>query len=114
MRNFTAQTPRFSVGVDGFMPFFALPSGFKIHKGTGVYDTIYSGTFQTGGYTIAYLRIPDFEYSSTDVQAEVTYFTTKVPTDGLILDLMRNPGGYGCEAEAIASELTSDPLSACR
>jgi C-terminal processing protease CtpA/Prc len=110
MRKSMARTPRYSIGVDDFTPFFNLPAGFTVHNGKGPFDSIYSGSFKTGGYTIAYIRIPDFLSSSSDVQAAVTYFTTKVPTDGLILDLMRNPGGFACEAEAIASSLSPNPL----
>lgn len=110
MRVFRAQTARYSVGVDDYHPFFSMPAGFKIHTGTGAFDSLFSGSFQAGAYTIAYIRIPDFDIDPVDVQTEVTYFTRTVPSDGLILDLMRNPGGAACTAESIASMLSSKPL----
>jgi hypothetical protein len=110
MRNFTAQTARYSLGVDDYQPFFSMPAGFTIHTGAGDFDSLFSGSFKAGGYTIAYIRIPDFDVYPDDVQTEITYFTNKVPTDGLILDLMRNPGGDGCVAESIAAMLSPNPL----
>ena len=110
MRVFRAQTARYSLGADDYQPFFSMPAGFKIHTGTGAYDSLFSGSFQAGGYTIAYIRIPDFDVYADDVQSEITYFTKTVPSDGLIFDLMRNPGGDACTAESIASMLNSRPL----
>jgi C-terminal processing protease CtpA/Prc len=110
MRVFRAQTARYSLGAGDYKPFFSMPAGFKIHTGTSAYDSLFSGSFQAGGYTIAYIRIPDFTIYSDDVQSEITYFTKTVPTDGLIFDLMRNPGGDACTAESIASILSSQPL----
>jgi C-terminal processing protease CtpA/Prc len=110
MRVFRAQTARYSLGAGDYQPFFSMPAGFKIHAGTGAYDSLFSGSFQAGGYTIAYIRIPDMDVDSGAVQSEITYFSKTVPTDGLIFDLMRNPGGDGCTAESIASMLSSQPL----
>jgi hypothetical protein len=96
---------RYSIGVDEMKPVFALPAGFTQRLGLGRYDSIFSGTIlTTSGRTIGFLRFPDFDYvSSSELAKEVTYFEAN--TDGLIIDVMRNPGGSGCTTERVLSYL---------
>jgi hypothetical protein len=87
-------------------PIFALPAGFKQRLGGGSNDIFLSGTYQAGGYTIGFIRIPSFAPSSTtlalqQLQQEVTFFQQN--TDGLVVDDMRNPGGSVCYDESVAS-----------
>jgi C-terminal processing protease CtpA/Prc len=50
------------------------------------------------------MRIPDFEsVNSTDLSNEVKFFQAN--TDGLVIDIMRNPGGSGCTVEQVMSYL---------
>lgn len=79
-------------------PIFAggLPSDFTLRLGRGFTDEFYSGTFQSGGYKIGFIRIPSYAPSNTNNAlnqffTEITYFQKN--TDGLIIDEMRNPGG---------------------
>jgi hypothetical protein len=103
-QNFKVAAPRFSTGVDTLTPVFALPAGFKQRLGLRDSDSLFTGTYGSGGKTIGYMRIADFEYvSSTDLANEVKYFQTN--TDGLVIDIMRNPGGSGCVVERVMSYL---------
>jgi hypothetical protein len=103
-QQFKKQTPRFSVGVDTLKPVFAMPSGFTQRLGLGRFDTLFTGTYNAGGKTIGFMRIPDFEsIYTTDVSNEVKYFQAN--TDGLVIDIMRNPGGSGCTVEGVMSYL---------
>lgn len=90
----------------------SFPSSFSRRLGRNG-DFFFSGTFTAGGKKIGYLRIPDFlDSSSSDAvdfaiqqfETEVAYMQTH--TDGMVVDVMRNPGGLGCYAEALAQELT--------
>ncbi len=86
--------------VNGFgsqFPIFvnSLPANFKIRLGSPG-DVFFSGTFVSGQYTIGFIRIPDFTPANsaaavTLFQREIDFF--KRNTDGLIVDVMRNPGG---------------------
>jgi C-terminal processing protease CtpA/Prc len=82
---------------------FALPAAFHQRLGSGRYDSLFSGTYLTAaGTTLGFLRIPDFGYLySGDLTKEIQYLEAN--TDGLILDVMRNPGGSGCTTEMALS-----------
>lgn len=87
--------------VNGFgfqSPIFvnAMPAGFTLRLGRTAADVFYSGTFQSAGLKIGYIRIPSFAPSNTTTA--VTAFRNEIAfleqnTDGLIVDVMRNPGG---------------------
>jgi hypothetical protein len=103
-QNFRLAAPRFAVGVDTLAPVFFLPSDFVQRKGNGQYDSLFTGTYQSGGKRIGFMRIPDFEYvSSTDLSTEIKFLQAN--TDGLVIDIMRNPGGSGCTVEQVMSYL---------
>jgi hypothetical protein len=89
-------------GLLSVQPVFDLPAGFAVHKGKQDYDSIFSGTFRAGALRLGYLRIPSFEDYYSDVPGEIEYLAD---TDGLILDLMGNPGGSVCAAEDTARML---------
>jgi Peptidase family S41/PDZ domain len=88
-------------GVIGFgaqSPIFvsSMPAGFTLRLGKTAADVFYSGTFQSAGFRIGYIRIPSFNPSSTTTATtsfrnEIAFFEQN--TDGLIVDIMRNPGG---------------------
>lgn len=87
-------------GVIGFgsqFPVFvaSMPAGFTVRL-AGPADVFFSGTFQAEGYNIGYIRIPNFGPPDpvgalTLFQKEIAFFQQN--TDGLIVDIMRNPGG---------------------
>jgi len=101
LQQFRVPARRFSTGVDTLKPVFSMPVGFQQRLGSGPYDSYYSGTYTTpAGLTIGFLRIPDFEYlSTTQLATEIKYFDAN--TDGLVIDVMRNPGGDGCTTESV-------------
>jgi C-terminal processing protease CtpA/Prc len=87
--------------VNGFgsqAPIFAgaMPGGFTLRLGTNPADVFYSGTFEAGGYRIGFIRIPSF--APANANTAVTIFQNEIDffrgnTDGLIVDVTRNPGG---------------------
>ena len=88
----------FVSGVGSRTPLFraGLPASFTQRLGNNTSDFHFSGTYTSGGQTIGYLRVPSFSPASTanavrELEAEVTYMQRN--TDGLVIDVMRNPGG---------------------
>jgi hypothetical protein len=89
--------PEAIIGFGARAPIFAPPAGFEQRLGRVAADNFYSGTFRAGGYRIGFLRIPDYEPANEDTAInqffnEITFFEAN--TDGLIIDDMRNPGGF--------------------
>ena len=103
---------------DALPPVFKLPQGFKQRLGTDFSDFFFTGTYQSGGKTIGYIRIPDFELfgdyfgfvdaADASFDDEITFMQQN--TNGLVVDVMRNPGGFGCFAEDLVSRLVSQPF----
>ena len=99
--------------VNGFgsqFPIFAnaLPAGFTVRLGRSSAEIFFSGTFQAGGHTIGFIRIPDFAPADptgalTIFQREIDFFEKN--TDGVIVDVMRNPGGSVAYLNQILSKL---------
>lgn len=92
----------------GRSPIFAMPADFKPRLGRSGMDQFYSGTFQAGGFTVGFLRIPSFSPASESLafeqlDTEIAYMQAN--TDGLIVDVMRNPGGDMCYAESVLTRL---------
>ena len=111
LRNMRLPGRNFIVGFGETQPVFQLPSNFVLRTGAGQFDVFYSGTYQAQGFNIGYLRIPSFDFLPTDqLQAEIDYMEQN--TDGLIVDVMRNPGGDGCVAEDLLSRLIPNPFTA--
>jgi hypothetical protein len=99
-----SKSKKYVVGYDATKPIFDLPSTFQVRMGTGRFDLYYTGTFAAQGLTIGYLRIPDFGFEDTSgLEKELAYMQAN--TDGLIVDVMRNPGGDGCAAEDTVAHL---------
>jgi len=97
------------VGFGSRVPAFALPeTGFTRRQGAANTDLITSGTFEAGDLKIGYIRIPAFSLSriSDPVISEIRFFREN--SDGLIIDVMRNPGGTVCVTEDIAANLHPD------
>jgi len=67
--------------------------------------------FTAQGKKIAYLRIGDFEPTDfQDLDVPITIFEREIAylqanSDGLIVDVMRNPGGFGCYAEELLTRV---------
>src|ERR1017187_841859 len=87
---------------DALQPIFNLPSGFVQRLGNGPSDVFFTGTYKSGGKTIGYIRIADFgpndiAGAETSFDGEIAYMEQN--TDGLVVDVMRNPGGDVCYTE---------------
>ncbi len=62
------------------------------------------GVFQTEGFRVGYIRIPNFSPSSTtaalnELDTHVQFLNAN--TDGLVIDVMRNNGGDACYNEEV-------------
>ncbi len=101
---------RFILGSGALRPVWALPAGFVIRQGRFNSDYFFTGTYMSEGKRIGYLRIGAFDSltaSQTQVlDTEINYFNAN--TDGLVVDVMRNPGG-GCSLATIAQRLMRTP-----
>jgi len=98
------------LGVGARNPFFlaGFPSTFTRRLGGSTADFFYSGTFKYEDLTIGYIRIPTYSPASQPLQLQV--FENEIAfmnanTNGLIVDEMRNTGGFLCFGENIAARL---------
>src|SRR5258708_29005187 len=104
LRNLRIPAYRSLLGFGDIKPVFVLPSTFVQRMGSGAFDSLYSGTYQAQGQRIGYIRMPDFlSVSPDDFQTEINYMQNN--TDGLILDIMHNPGGDPCLADDLLSRI---------
>lgn len=92
-----SRRPDTVIGYGARTPIYTPPAGFEQRLGRVTTDVFFSGTFRAGGYRIGLLRIPDYE--PADVNAALDQYINEIAymqanTDGLIIDEMRNPGGY--------------------
>ena len=97
--NFGARSPIFLAG---------LPSNFTRRLGGNSADFYYSGIFKLADMTLGYIRIPNYAPASQPLQLqvlerEIAYMNAN--SDGLIVDEMRNTGGFLCFGENIAARL---------
>ncbi len=88
-------------------PTFTLPNGFALRLGRSTADFHFSGTYLSAGKRIGYLRIPSFDPPSAaaaqrELAGEIAFFRQN--TDGLVVDVQRNPGG-GCHMLTAANYL---------
>ncbi len=102
------------LGSGGKTPVFAggFPSGFVQRLGRLTSEFHYSGTYTSGDLKIGYLRIPSFSPSNLaltvlELEKELDFFEKN--TDGLVVDVMRNPGG-GCYMLDLAAHLIPYPF----
>lgn len=92
-----AEVPHRAVrGYGSRIPYFGLPDGFQTRLGMSAAHAFYTGVYESGGHRIGYVRIPSFGPSSAttalqQLDQEIAFFNQN--TDGLIVDVTRNPGG---------------------
>lgn len=100
------RSPRwFSLGMGSLEPVFGMPENFVQRFGSDLYDSFFTGVFDYQGTKIGFIRVPDFEgFYTADLQSEIRYMEEF--TSGLIVDVMRNPGGTGCTAESLIRHLS--------
>jgi C-terminal processing protease CtpA/Prc len=105
---------RYLLGVGLRNPAFraGLPSGFTVRLGGSSADFHFSGVYEAEGKKIGLLRIPSFSPSNMatairELDTEIAWFQKNV--DGLVIDVMRNPGG-GCYMADAAARLIPRPF----
>ena len=101
---FGARTPVFRSG---------LPASFVQRLGRSASDYHFSGTYQANGLTIGLLRVPGFAPPSRagavrELDAEIDYLQKN--TDGLVVDVTRNPGGTVGYVADVAARLIPFPF----
>jgi len=114
MMRFRAETHENPVEVLNYgslTPVWGRPADFNQRLGARASDYFYSGTTTSGGFTIGILRIADFVPSSASaaikqLETEIAFFQDN--TDGLVVDVMRNPGGDPCYGEDVLKRLIPD------
>ncbi len=92
--------PSTLINFGGRNPIFDPPTGFVLRQGRNSSDRFYSGTYVFDGQRIGFLRIKDF---ATLTNTQLNQFSTEINffnanTDGLVVDIMSNPGGNPCTA----------------
>lgn len=104
----------FAVLSNGRFPIFALPAGFQVRPvPTGTPAFLFSGTYESNGVRIGFLRIPSMSPPSTalilaHLDQEIAFFNAN--TDALVIDVMRNPGGLVSFVEAISQRFMTGPF----
>lgn len=113
----TRRTPRAKRlrGFGSLTPAFTLPETFVARVGLNSGAYIYSGTYIDSGYKIGFIRIPSFPSSffasSTmlrQLDTEIDYMRRN--TDGLVVDVMRNPGGSVCLTNDVLRRFIPHPF----
>ncbi len=114
LRSARIQPLRAVRGIGAVQPLFAMPSGFQQRLGRGR-DLLFSGTFQSAGLRLGFLRISYMHdnpflasQAISQLAGEIAFLERN--TDGLIVDIMRNPGGDPCFAQDAASLMTRKPF----
>lgn len=105
LRHMALPSLKFVANFGAGPPVFYFPPDF-VRRRDGISSFFYSGTYKAAGLRIGYIRIPNFEASDQGVffQQEIDYMQQN--TDGLIIDIMRNPGGDACFAQELMSRIT--------
>jgi hypothetical protein len=94
-------------------PIYAPPPGFVLRLGASATDFFLSGTYVSNGVRIGLIRIPtmsppNFALALQQLDQEIAYFNEN--TDGLVVDVMRNPGGIVSFVEAAAQRFIPVPF----
>jgi hypothetical protein len=94
----------------GLRPIFALPQGFQTRlAGNASTDSFFSGWWRAEDLRIGFIRIPNFSPSlgttSALLQFDREIAWMEENTDGLVIDVMRNPGGSVLYVENLCQRL---------
>lgn len=106
--------PQALAGFAARTPYYALPTNFVRRRGTGA-DFTFSGTFTSDGVRLGLIRIPTFlqQPGATrraflrELEGEIRFMQEN--TDGLIVDVSRNEGGY-CSGDVL-SRMNPNPTN---
>jgi hypothetical protein len=94
-------------------PIYGPPAGFVQRLGAAATDFFLTGTFAASGVRIGLIRVPSMSPPNValalqQLDQEVAYFNAN--TDGLIIDVTRNPGGTVGFVEALAQRFMPAPF----
>jgi len=94
-------------------PIYGPPPGFVLRLGASASDFFLSGTYVANGVRIGLIRIPtmsppNFALALQQLDQEIAFFNQN--TDGLVVDVMRNPGGTVTFVEAAAQRFIPRPF----
>ena len=97
-------------------PVFTLPTGFIRRVGVTNADNFLTGTYTSGGKRIGYIRVPRMTPNGLFAGA-LAQFGTEIAfleanTDGLVVDVMRNPGGIIEYGHSLSEYFVSTPQPA--
>jgi hypothetical protein len=96
------------LGLGARTPVFVLPANFVQRRGMAPADFFFSGSYTAGGRRIGFIRIPNYGSLAPSVlqefEGEIAWFQEN--TDGLVVDNMRNTGGFLCFGENLVARLT--------
>ena len=112
--NVSVPTDYYTVtGVGSRFPIWAPPPGFVQRLGAGATDAFLSGTYVSNGVRIGFIRIPTMAPANTalalqQLDQEIEFFNAN--TDGLVVDVMRNPGGVLSYVESLAQRFMPGPF----
>jgi hypothetical protein len=92
-------------GIGSRFPVWAPPAGFVQRLGAAATDAFLTGTYVSNGVRIGFIRIPTMAPANVtqalqQLDQEIAFFNAN--TDGLIVDIMRNPGGVLSYVESLA------------
>ncbi|MBI3680064.1 MAG: PDZ domain-containing protein [Acidobacteria bacterium] len=108
--------PYAELGTGARTPIYTPPANFVQRLGRTAADFFFSGTYEARGKRIGLIRIPSYGTLATAVlrqfESEIEFFEQN--TDGLVVDEIRNPGGFLCFGENIALRLTPYPFDPVR
>ncbi len=110
-------------GLGSITPIYrrGLPATFKQRLGTRSSDFFFSGTYTSGNSTVGLIRIADFcpdncvgDFTTIDAavaqfQKEIVFL--KANSDALVVDVTRNPGGFGFYGLQLLDRLTDKPYT---
>ncbi|MBA3976470.1 MAG: hypothetical protein C0504_19860, partial [Candidatus Solibacter sp.] len=102
-------------GFGNVAPVFTLPETFVARLGPNSGAYIYSGTYTDSGYKIGFIRIPSFPSSFFASSSLLRQLDTEIDymrrnTDGLVVDVMRNPGGSVCLTNDVLRRFIPHPF----
>jgi hypothetical protein len=97
----------------GRFPIYRPPPGFVQRLGGSSTDFFLTGTYVADGVRIGLIRIPSMSPPSValalqQLDQELAYFNAN--TDGLVIDVMRNPGGLVSFVESVAQRFIPTPF----
>lgn len=97
----------------GKFPIYGPPPGFVQRLGASSADFFLTGTFPANGLRIGLIRIPTMSPPSValalqQLDQEMAFFNAN--TDGLIVDVMRNPGGSVSFVESLTQRFIPTPF----